>query len=262
MIPSFATDFSVKFLAAWQEGNRSVRIAVVISLISIVLGIIINGVDRLIPQSNNQQYSVYYTIGMLLILIGAVFALLVYLFQYAKDAVQKENKLVEVEKRVQENPKESQAAWELARIKLESYLDRNLSQVNAIFWLSAIVMIVGFVLIGFGVYFAYFNSINFKVSILTTSSGILVNFIGGTFLILYKATMAQAKDYVTILERINAVGMSVHILDTLKDEDISESNLKQETTASIALNLLLLYSGDVYLSRIKTDEKTRVKQTV
>ena len=31
--------------------------------------------------------------------------------------------------------------------------------------------------------------------------------------------MSQAKDYVSVLERINAVGMSVQILETLEDDD-------------------------------------------
>jgi hypothetical protein len=66
-----------------------------------------------------------------------------------------------------------------------------------------------------------------------------VSFIGGTFLVLHSATMSQAKDYVTILERINAVGMSMQILESLGDGD---HDLKQETTAAIAQQLLLMCS--------------------
>jgi hypothetical protein len=54
--------------------------------------------------------------------------------------------------------------------------------------------------------------------------------------------MAQAKDYVTILERINAVGMSVQILESLDDKN---SNLKDETTAAIARQLLFMYSKNM-----------------
>jgi len=60
-------------------------------------------------------------------------------------------------------------------------------------------------------------------------------------LVLYKSTMAQAKDYVTILERINAVGMSVQILDTLNDGGL---DLKHETTADVARQLLTMYSSN------------------
>ena len=53
--------------------------------------------------------------------------------------------------------------------------------------------------------------------------------------------MAQAKDYVTILERINAVGMSVQILENIKNQD---GNLKDKTTADVAIQLLMIYSHD------------------
>src|SRR5437667_120375 len=81
--------------------------------------------------------------------------------------------------------------------------------------LIVVVMGMGFALIGIGAYRAFGDPDHFKASVLSSVSGVVVSFIGGTFLVLYKSTMAQAKDYVTILERINAVGMSVHILAPL-----------------------------------------------
>ncbi|MFC3139774.1 hypothetical protein ACFOE0_16530 [Shewanella submarina] len=145
----------------------------------------------------------------------------------------------EVEQRVKENPKETQAAWELARVKLESYLNRNLKQVRSIFWLTVLVMLVGFALIGFGVYSTIESPDKLAPAIISSVSGVLVNFIGVTFLVLYKSTMVQATDYVSILERINAVGMSVQILDTLNDDD---DKLKQNTTAGLSKQLLALYT--------------------
>jgi hypothetical protein len=64
--------------------------------------------------------------------------------------------------------------------------------------------------------------------------------------------MAQAKDYVTILERINAVGTSVQSLDTL---DGASSNLKHQTIADIAKQLLFMYSSD--LTHNRSMQRTR-----
>jgi len=50
--------------------------------------------------------------------------------------------------------------------------------------------------------------------------------------------MSQAKDYVAILERINAVGMSVQVLEKLEGSD---DTLKHQTTADISKKLLELY---------------------
>ena len=141
----------------------------------------------------------------------------VMVLQNVRDEGKQAQKIAEVEKRFEQNPKETGAAWELARVKLESYVNRNLAQVMHIFWLTAFVMLCGFGLIGVGTYKAFADPDHFKSSVLSASSGVIVSFLGGTFLVLYRSTMAQAKEYVTMLERINAVGMSVQILDTLDD---------------------------------------------
>ena len=97
---------------------------------------------------------------------------------------------------------------------------------------------VGFALIGYGVVNVYADPQTFEASIVAAVSGILVNFIGATFLIIYRSTMEQAKDYVSILERINAVGMSVQILEQIDETD---PNLKNQATADVAKQLLALY---------------------
>ena len=54
-------------------------------------------------------------------------------------------------KRAQAEPEKAKPAWDLARVKLELYFDRNLSQINYIFWLSVVVMMIGFGFILFGI---------------------------------------------------------------------------------------------------------------
>jgi len=158
------------------------------------------------------------------------------------EEIDRERKKIEVaEKRVEAEPDKPQLAWELAQVRLESYLTRNLAQVKSIYLLTVIVMFVGFSLIGVGSYYAFHDDKKFHASVLSAVSGVIVSFIGGTFLVLYKATMAQAKEYVTILERINAVGMSVQILESLGDDP----KLKRESMAEIAKQLLHMYSTNV-----------------
>ena len=194
-------------------------------------------------------------IGAAIIALGVAVALVVYVAQKTKEEAKQEQKIEEVERRVQENPGQTQAAWELARVKLESYLNRNLSQVRSIFWLTLLVMGSGFALISIGVYQAFQDPASFRASVLAASSGVIVSFIGGTFLVLYKATMAQAKDYVTILERINAVGMSVQILDSI---DKGDEDLKHRTTAAVATQLLSMYSTPAGTNnRIQRPRKNR-----
>jgi hypothetical protein len=191
--------------------------------------------DPLIASHGVLIKGLAYTGGAIAVLIVVtVFAL-----RRSAEEAQGELKIEEAEQRLRANPEEPQLAWDVAREKLERYLNRNLSQVRSIFLLTVFVMLVGFALIGFGAYEAFHDPAHFPASVLSAVSGVVVSFIGGTFLVLYKATMAQASDYVTILERINAVGMSVQILKSL-DED---PELKRQSMAEVAKQLLFMYSG-------------------
>src|SRR4051794_33798884 len=70
-----------------------------------------------------------------------------------------------VEQRAREHPDEPAAAWDLARIKLESYLDRNLSQVSWIFALVLLMMSVGFAMVGIGIWRVYHDPQTFAAAI-------------------------------------------------------------------------------------------------
>lgn len=225
-------------IKSWRDGGRKIRGVIFIGVSFITIGAMIGFLADL-------HYSSYVAmvgekVGITVTIIGGLVFLTIYSLQKSRLEEKQEKRIEEVEQRVHENPKETQAAWELARVKLESYLNRNLSQVRSIFWLTMLVMLAGFALISVGVYKAFEYNTPFNASILTVVSGIIINFIGGTFLVLYKSTMSQAKEYVAILERINAVGMSVQIIENLDD---SEDKLKQKTTAHVAKQLLDLYGS-------------------
>lgn len=219
-----------------KKGNKKIKR---LFLLSIVLGIIAVSIQTL-----GDAKIIYYAVSKILTLIFGVSSLLLFLgiliFTEQEEVEKQEKKIEEIERKYQENPENTKNAWDLARIKLESYLNRNLSQIRAIFLLSVLIMIVGFVILGYGILQVYDNPENLKPSILVAFSGILVNFIGATFILIYKSTMAQAKDYVTVLERINAVGMSIQILDNIDDID---KKLKNETSAELAKELLKLYAN-------------------
>ncbi|MGD9212512.1 MAG: hypothetical protein PVI90_17145 [Desulfobacteraceae bacterium] len=234
----FIFEIIKEMLTAWRIGQRLVRSVIATAIILVILAMIVAIMGKFFPYSHYIQ-SVSEGIATVLGVIAGALALSITAYQKSNEETKREERILEAEKRVQDNPKETQAAWELARVKLESYLNRNLNQVRSIFYLTVFVMLVGFTLIGYGVFKIYENPETFNASILATVSGIIVNCIGATFLILYKSTMAQATDYVKILERINAVGMSVQILETVEDE---ETKLKQQATADLAKQLLALYT--------------------
>jgi small-conductance mechanosensitive channel len=160
----------------------------------------------------------------------------------------REKKIEIVEERFREHPDKPQFAWDLARAKLENYLDRNLSQVRSIYWLTLLVMLCGFGFVLFGLSQAAQYPDKLPVSIVASASGVLISFIGGSFLLIYRSILAQSKEYVTVLERINAVGMAVQVIASIPD---SNGELKHSTTADLAKQLLNLYASPVTRSADK-----------
>jgi hypothetical protein len=169
---------------------------------------------------------------------GAFVLLVIVVYQNAKNRALATAEYVAVEQRARDNPDEPSAAWDLARIKLESYLDKNLLQVSWIYYLILLVMFFGFVMVGLGIWRVYQVPQDFPPSIVAVVSGIVAQFIAATFLLIYKATMAQAKDYVTVLERINAVGMSIQILESIEG---TEPQLRNSARSELAKDLLRMY---------------------
>jgi uncharacterized membrane protein YeiB len=149
----------------------------------------------------------------------------------------KAQRVHEAEQRRDEAPEKSKFAWDLARITLESYFDRNLRQVSSIYWLSVFVMLLGVVIIFGGIGMAAQAHDTGWTAFITAASGVITEVIGATFLILYRSTMDQAGVYIRTLERINSVGMAMQVLDTMPAGEEIDSG-KNKTKAELVMVLI------------------------
>lgn len=221
------------FRAIVRGGVRH-RLLFSLATISVTFAIVSESLTTILGYSWLRSLAVVFGV------IGGLLILGIAAYQQALEESEREQIVQRAEERVKEHPNEPQLAWDLARIKLESYLNRNLIHIRWIFFLTLIVMFAGFVIIGYGILRVYQLPENFKPSIIVTLSGVIVEFIAATFLIVYRSTMEQAREYVNILERINAVGMSVQILESIED---TGTGLRDKTRAEIAKGLLSLYGS-------------------
>jgi hypothetical protein len=133
-------------------------------------------------------------------------------------------------------PERAKPAWDVARITLDAYFSRNLGQISMIFALSVVVMLVGFSVMIWGVAKAFSDSKAFPAATVATSAGVLTQFIGGSFLLVYRSAIRQAMMYSATLERMNSVGMAMQILDTMTDP--SEKDLASATKAELVKLLI------------------------
>lgn len=243
MINNTTTGIIMALAKAIMKGSMKFRIFFIVNTLVLASGLILK-----ILIESQLVYFTYNILAYVLIGISVLFYLGIYAYQITLEETEVREEIKLIEERVKENPNEPTVAWELARIKLENYLNRNLSQIQWIFIWTVLIMIAGFIIIGYGIVKAYQPDSNINAGILTTASGLIVEFIGATFLVIYKSTMEQAKEYVNVLERINAVGMSVQILDSISKNEIK---LQDQTRAEIAKQLLELYGSKIKFSKSK-----------
>jgi len=141
-------------------------------------------------------------------------------------------KIEEAQERLDRDSQKARPAWDLARITLEAYFNRNLTQITSIFWLSVIVLTIGFGIIIWGVTTAINSPNAIAPATIASIAGVITEFVGATFLFIYRSTIEQAVNYSKTLERINSVGMAMQILDTMPDEP-NPDDIKSKTKASL-----------------------------
>lgn len=175
--------------------------------------------------------------------------------EYVSAVRQQEEKIESLERKVDAEPEKVRPAWDLARVKLEAYFDRNLKQVQAIFIVAIFVMLVGFGLVVWGVRISIFDPSRLSIAVIASASGVITEFVSLTFMAIYKATMAQANQFVAVLERINTVGMAVQILDSMEKES---PEIKDTTRVEMIKLLLAVPSVSQRETRRKSETQAAV----
>jgi len=128
---------------------------------------------------------------------------------------------------IKARPSEVLPVWDLAYKTLQQYFARNLSQVKNIFWLSVAVMTVSFFLIVWIILAPVFTEKNVELNKIGIIAGIITEFIGATFLFIYKSTINQALQHSKSLENINSVGMSIKILESIERSDLNQDKIDE-----------------------------------
>lgn len=158
------------------------------------------------------------------------------------------------QERHREEPSKAKPVWDMAQITLESYFNRNLSQIRWIFWLSVTVMSLGFILILYGVALGYQNpNENWIVAAIGGVAGVITEFIGATFLFIYKSSIQQADKYAEILERMNFVGMAMQMLDSIAEQDKDAKS--SESNSAESLQKAKIEMAKALLEKLQSDSK-------
>jgi len=156
---------------------------------------------------------------------------------------EEEKRLRTAVSKVEQFPQKASPAWELAGANLQSYFSSNIAQVRQVFYVAVGAMLVGFAFVLFGVYeqitFAQLDPKNIAPPAWIASiSGIITEFVGATFMIIYRSTMTQATEFVSVLNRINTAGIALRVLDQIPEEDPRKNPAREQL-----ISLLLTSNG-------------------
>jgi len=141
--------------------------------------------------------------------------------------------------RVEQHPDKAKPAWDLATAKLEAYLSANLKQINWIFNISVIVMIIGFIFLTTAIFLTLQNPDFITPAIVAGIGGALTEFIGATFLVLYRSAVEHSTNFIKSLDKTSSVGVAMQILDNIS-ADKNEAIQEKIVAAKIEVAKLLL----------------------
>lgn len=179
-------------------------------------------------------------LGVLVMILGFILITMsLALVPFTKSPGNLSDQLVSAQARAEKEPEKAKPAWDIAKLTLEAYFNRNLAQIRSIYYLSVGVMIVGFALLVVSIWWTSQNASNITPAVVGTAAGIITEFIGATFLFVYRSTIEQATSYLETLGQINSVGMAMQILDSLSDQQ-DETSQQKLIDAKITIAKLLL----------------------
>ncbi|MBM0741683.1 XisI protein [Phormidium sp. CLA17] len=211
------------------------------------------------PKTNLFLVSYDFSLAGIITLIGGILGLIAWaILDNIPDSLTSivQANYQDAEQRARENPDKVKPAWDIANSTLSAYFNRNLKQVDWIFRLSVAVMLLGLGLVGVGIALAYQKPENITVAIVGGIAGVITQFIGATFLFIYKSTISQANKYTETLERINSVGMAMQILDGISEQERIDS-LEKLVSAKIEIAKLLLAKSQDTQANSKTEDKEK-----
>lgn len=142
-------------------------------------------------------------------------------------------RLEAAEQSVRQNPDKVAPVWESARLRLEVHFERNLAHSQAVFRVTVGVLLIGFLLVAYGIWQAIDRDSLLPASVLATSAGFLTEIVGAGLLVLYKSMVQQAGQHVSTLERINAVGMALQVLDSIPEGQELKHRLRRDLCLQI-----------------------------
>jgi hypothetical protein len=197
-------------------------------------------------------YIIFFTVSLLFLCFGIFMIIVMIVMSVKKINLDIKNIATPIEK----------------KISLEDYYRVNLSQIQIIFTFSVAAMIAGFILIIVSLLWSMFIvvnkpqnnqqfSTNYIPSVVGAVSGMIGNFIGATFLFLYKSAVEQSSKYSQFLERDNSLKLAQSLLEDIKSK--AEESDDNEKIIEYQLKIITLLINQSKINEISDQSADKTK---
>ena len=193
-----------------------------------IIGILIGlwyFVNYLIKAFSTYDYNSLIKASIYILFAIPAFLILKY-FHDQSDNVKNEKRRIDEERRVLQEKlkKENMDIFNSIQNnlnQLQDYYLINTSQAKKSFFFSMLASVLGLLLIFLGIIFYYFFNDQYRTTItaLTTFSGILSQFIGGSYFILYKKSISQLNFFYSQLIKSQDFMLAIDLSESIEDEE-------------------------------------------
>jgi MFS family permease len=235
-------------------------------LFAIVFAAAIAGIITYVHPNvwNSRPWNLLIFIGLLIVAVVTSWIMAMIVTSFREIAATNKQITDSKAKLMEEASDTIQPAWDLALATLTQYWQRNTAQNRSIFVVSVLAIAAGFCVMLVGVW-AALNSPASTNSIaaagIVSLGGVLTQFIGATFLVMYKSTLQQMTRFNATLAAINSVGMAWYVLQAMDESTPDEKSLKNQTLARLAISIVGRQSNYGSTFRPAVDDATRAPHT-
>ncbi|WP_137401074.1 TRADD-N-associated membrane domain-containing protein [Echinicola rosea] len=208
-----------------KNNNKQDRTNMVIGLVMIlvlILGAWLLSKYIIEAIEGNNLTTLYKILGFILLMIpGGIFYM-----QLAKSGKKNREELhsLQLERRAIEGEikgKNHIDVFDSIRLslnKLEEYYTINTNQARHSFTFSLLAIILGLAVLIAGIMFFYVGSNNITLAAISSISGIIVQFIGGAYFVMYKKSLSQLnRFYEQLIIKQNTM-LAINLSESIKDE--------------------------------------------
>ncbi len=118
-------------------------------------------------------------------------------------------------------------SMKLDSAKLTKYVETNQFQSFATFWLACTASVIGFAILGFSFYLGASNQASYAQLSIPLISGLVSQFIGATFLFMYKTTGDQIKDFYISLNNNQKYLVALEMTNELSTQELKDKKIEE-----------------------------------